>query len=386
MKHLRKWAWLLPIVGLLAIAWIAVLSSELPYGTPFTGSIRDTGTGGGAALARWLPRVGFHFVTLSDAWPKALDRIEPKTGNCLLSLGDDWNRSEALAEADWSGLRRWIELGNSFVVATSAPSYLPKAFFEQLLGIDRGALKEVGPVGLEQERESVEIPHAAAKLTVHARVTHWKGVPATWEVAGDEKGSVYLRITVGKGAVVILLDDLAFSNDGLDAGENPNAIRSILEREVRAGVLALDEARHHSGRAGSYLTALASLPGARFTLWYGALLLAFFVLAANVRLGPPLPFQLPERRSAREYVEAMAGIYERARGAPLMVEAVAARTAQLARRRGLGEQPAIAAGCARAARYAGGGEREKVPTEAMEIIAELLSARREALGAQRSEG
>ena len=143
----------------------------------------------------------------------------------------------------------------------------------------------------------------------------------------------------GQGAVYILLDEFAWTNAGLDQGDNARVLAELLGREIRGGVLALDEYRHGHGRTESFLTYLSNLPGSSAVMWLAAIWALLYVYGRNVRLKPVEAYEERERRTAQEYIDAVAQLYERARAAPLVVEAVARRLRQVAR--SSAEQPSV---------------------------------------------
>jgi hypothetical protein len=100
---------------------------------------------------------------------------------------------------------------------------------------------------------------------------------------------------------------------------------------LKGGSLVIDEQRHGHGRAESFLTFLLTLPGASAFLWLALAWALLFYYARNVRLRPVERYAEQERRTAQEYINALAQLHERARAAPLAVEAVAARLRQLTR-------------------------------------------------------
>ena len=108
-------------------------------------------------------------------------------------------------------------------------------------------------------------------------------------------------------------------------------LAEILGREIRGGVLAFDEYRHGHGRAESFLTYLLNLPGSSAFMWLAAIWALLYFYGRNVRLKPVEAYVERERRTAQEYIDAVAQLYERARAAPLVVEAVARRLRQLSR-------------------------------------------------------
>jgi hypothetical protein len=373
----------LALLGLALLAVLALVLGQLqqPYRTSFNGSAHDSGTGGGQALWRWTRLMGWP-VTVAGAALPAVPQLPQAQGNCLLSAG---NAPLEGTSEEWRALHDWVAAGNSLFLVTTLPGSLPKELFEEVLDAPEpkpqyGVSTLLGSGSTPQR----QIAAAGHPFSIDAGGPRWSGTPAQWETAGDAQGSVYHRAVVGKGAVVILLDAYALSNEGLDAPGNPEAVAALLRRELHGGSLVFDEARHGYGEAQSYLGALLAVPGARQAVLLGLLLAVLLLVQQNVRLGPPQPYRTVERRSVREYIDALAGLHERARSAPLMVEAVARRLHGLARRRG---RPAdeLEPLLARAAAFRQAAPRDKLPRQAQELVRELIGLRRKILGSQRTQ-
>jgi hypothetical protein len=198
-------------------------------------------------------------------------------------------------------------------------------------------------------------------------------------MAGDARGGVLFRVPVGEGAVYFLLDAFAWTNAGLDQGENARVLAGILGREVRGGVLAFDEYRHGHGPAESFLTYLLDLPGASAFLLLATLWAILYFYGRNVRLAPAEVFVERERRTAQESIDAVAQLYERARAAPLVVEAVVRRLRQVART-SAGEDPAVDAMVRRALAYLEKHERPASPAAAMDLVKALIQLRKRLYG------
>ena len=91
------------------------------------------------------------------------------------------------------------------------------------------------------------------------------------------------------------------------------------------------------------------------------------------------PYEERERRTAQEYIDAVAQLYERARAAPLVVEAVARRLRQVSR--SSAEHPAsVEALLRRAEDYAQAEERPASPTAAIHLVNELIQLRKRIYG------
>jgi hypothetical protein len=176
-----------------------------------------------------------------------------------------------------------------------------------------------------------------------------------------------------------LLDDFAWTNAGLDHGENARVLAEILGRELRGGVLAMDEYRHGHGRPESFLAYLLNLPGSSALLWLGAIWALLYAYGRNVRLKPVEPYVQRERRTAQEFIDAVAQLYERARAAPLVVEAVARRLRQVARS-SADSWSAVDALVSRAEAYVKAEERPPAPTAATKLVRELIQLRKRLYG------
>jgi hypothetical protein len=201
------------------------------------------------------------------------------------------------------------------------------------------------------------------------------------QIAGDARGGVLFRIPVGRGACYVLLDPFAWSNAGLDAGDNAGVLANVLGAELRGGSLVIDEHRHGHGRAESFLTFLLSLPGASAFLWLALAWAVMFYYARNVRLRPVERYAEGERRTAQEYINAVAQLHERARAAPLAVEAVAGRLRQLARS-SFEHDPAVASLLHEADAYIEAGRRPASPGDAIRLVTEIVQLRKRLYGSR----
>ncbi|NOX53892.1 MAG: hypothetical protein GXP27_05530, partial [Planctomycetes bacterium] len=226
--------------------------------------------------------------------------------------------------------------------------------------------------------ETADIATPYGRLTVRADGPrfggNWDGVDAF----GDEKGIVFLCLKRGRGHVLVLLDDFAWVNVGLDRGDNAAVFASVLRECAANKLVVVDEYRHGHGRADSFLAFALSLPGAASFLSIATLWAVLCLWASNWRFGPPEPYELPERRTAMEYIESVADLYRRAQAAPLAVAAVAGRLRLLSRQRGQGDD--VAERLAEAEQYVQQGERPSQPTAACKLVRELIRLRKERYG------
>jgi hypothetical protein len=371
--------------------------------------VLDNGTGGASGVLRWADRIGIPTGLLEVPVWEAAQVLHDRAGNCVVTFGNDsWSPAEEKLEpTNWASAHDWIARGNTLVAVTSAPGKLPEPLRRDLIpktivetAAEAGGLRRGNSVDNRPETSTAPVK-SGGSLTVEAKGARWSVLsgggtgpsavkneraphpdesdPAGWQLAGDERGGVLFRIPVGHGAVYILLDDFAWTNAGLDQGDKARVLAELLGRELRGGLLALDEYRHGHGRAESFLSYLLRLPGAPAFLWLGAIWALLYGYGRNVRLKPVETHVERQRRTAQEYIDAVAQLYERARAAPLVVEAVARRLRQVARS-SAESPPAVAALLGSAEDYARAQDRPAAPTAAIELVRDLIRLRKRIYG------
>jgi hypothetical protein len=294
-----------------------------------------------------------------------------------------------LKAEDWQALKGWLTQGNALIVITTSSQSIPGPLRLDLFpsitstpqeGAATFRLFEPTVDSEPNTTEAHDISNGA--LTVRA-----DGPRCPLEPPGrrgqwaDDQAAVMVRAPVGAGAVYLLLDDFAWTNAGFDHGDNAPVLSAVLGREVRGGVLGMDEYRHGHGRAESFLTYLARFPGSTAVLWIIILWSLLYLYGRNVRLQPAEAYQPIERRTAKEYIDAVAQLHERARAAPLVVEAVSRRWRHLSRGPAA-LPPSAEALLQRADDYVTKGARPPRPTAALDLVAELVRIRKEQYGSR----
>jgi hypothetical protein len=380
-----------------------------------TGCAHDDGTGGASGVWRWADRIGIPARLLEvPIWEAAQSLQEPAV-HCILTMGNDsWTPTGGdLEPEDWRRTRAWLSEGNTLIVVTTAPQSLPRALRQDVISSNLRETSAAGPRPLPSSflgREAVESRPETSQapvtsggvLTVATNGPRWSVAsapgsgpvasasapkpspardndPAHWQLAGDPRGGVLFRIPVGHGAVYVLLDDFAWTNTGFDHGDNARVLAELLGRAVRGGALAMDEYRHGHGRAESFLTYVVNLPGSSAFLWLAAIWVLLDFSGRNVRLKPVERYVERERRTAQEYIDAVAQLYERARAAPLVVDAVARRLRQVSRS-SAERPPAVDAMLQTAEDYTHSAERPASPVAAIDLVRELVQLRKRIYG------
>jgi hypothetical protein len=382
---------------------------RVTYRTPLSGCARDHGTGGASGVFRWADRIGIPVRLLEVPIWEASQILDKPSGNCVLTMGNgSWSPTgERLEPENWQSTRTWLSRGNTLVVVTAEPGSLPGPLRKDLIPstltetaakpgsiidlesvdsrpettqapVTSGGILTVDNKGPRWNVSSTQGAGTNASATKPATLTHDTD-PVRWQLAADGRGGVLFRIPVGQGAVYVLLDEYAWTNNGLDHGDNARVLAELLGREIKGGALAVDEYRHGHGRTESFLAFLLNLPGSSPLLWLAVMWGLFYFYGRNVRLQPVEAYVEPERRTAQEYLDAVAQLYERARAAPLVVEAVARRLRQVARSRA--ENPAsVDSLLQNAENYIKSRERPASPTAAIHLVSELNQLRKQIYG------
>jgi hypothetical protein len=389
------------LIGLaLGALVLAFVGSRLrgSYRTTLTGCARDPGTGGGAGLFRWAERIGIPVRLLEDPLWEGSRSLPSPTGNCVITMGNgDWTPVGGGPDhAEEQRIHDWLARGNALVIVTSDPASIPASLRQGLIpsapqapATGRAALLGEGSVP-DRPATSQATVTTGGSLTVAGDGPRWGGTTpaggdndlARSQLAADHRGGVLFRFPIGQGSLYVLLDAYAWTNAGLDQGENAPELAEILAREVRGGVLALDEYRHGHGRMESFLTYLLGLPGSSAFLWLAFLWAVLYFYGRNVRLRPVEPYRERERRTAREHIDAVAQLYERARAAPLVVQAVARRLRQVSRS-APEPPPTVEAALRGAETYAGSDDRPAAPSAAIRLAGELLQLRKRVYGSRK---
>lgn len=394
----------------LGVIILAFFGSRLrvSYRTPLSGCAHDDGTGGASGVFRWADRIGIRVRLLEVPIWEASQQVQQAAGNCILTMGNGWwsPKGEIVEPAEWQSTRDWLSRGNTLIVVTDAPQNLPPVLRREFLP---ATLTETGArstliieSSVDSRPETTQAPvKNGGILTVESKGPRWSvsltrepvaGAsktnpaprvedidPTQWQLAGDQRGGVLFRIPVGQGAVYVFLDAFAWTNAGLDHGDNARVLAELLGHEIRGGVLVLDEYRHGHGRTESFLTYLLNLPGSSTLTWLAAVWVLLYLYGRNIRLKPSEALVERERRTAQEYIDAVAQLYERARAAPLVVEAVARRLRQVSRS-SVETPPAVEVILRGAEDYVKAGERPASPIVAINLVKELIQFRKRMYG------
>ena len=188
-----------------------------------------------------------------------------------------------------------------------------------LTGVQAVEVPSAGRLVSGVDREALTEEAAKVQAPLPERVA---GLSPPEPLLQDPAGKVLVRFSLGQGTVYALSEVELFSNERLDQADNAVLAVNLATAAAQPGRVIFDEYHHGELRA-------TELPG---DLRYGALagaeglaLLALVVFLSGYfwRLGRPAPPGEPPRRSALEYVRAIATLYREAGAGGLAVSLAA---------------------------------------------------------------
>lgn len=164
----------------------------------------------------------------------------------------------------------------------------------------------------EVARVYVPGPYRLAAAQPQKKPTIKPLVAAHWEpLVADRQGNVALKAAVGRGTIIAVSEAEVFGNSDLGRADNLVLAANVL---FGAGAerLYFDERLHlHGAAQGADVRALP-LGRLKQALWLALAAVAVFLVGVGVRFGAATPLVEKPRRSAMEYVEALADLYRRA--------------------------------------------------------------------------
>jgi hypothetical protein len=257
--------------------------------------------GGAMAFHRWLGDLGFDVTTIEDD-PFFL----PDDVNALIVLTDQTTLSYSASEA--RTLAGWIGRGHLALVGTDT---IGQPSLMQALGL------RVVPQGGATLRAPVQ------PLLLYPPVHSVSDVPALGLEGNDDfvglipasgqRGYLFLTKRIGSGALYVCSAPKLFSNQLIVEEDNRLLALNFIGAESPGARLAFDEYHHNyiHRRSQSLTTVIVS------AFWGRAVLLVLFAGFVYIgltgrRLGRPVSGYIAGRRTLREYIVALAGLYRRA--------------------------------------------------------------------------
>jgi hypothetical protein len=278
-------------VLMVLIAGITTVVAPPDEGLGVRGSSLSTGASGAKAGFLLLRRLGYVVQRTFDPLV-ALD-ADPETDVLVLMAG-----RQSPSQLDVAALRRFIEAGGVVVVAEDR-KWLPELRFGPALASTAPTPEAIAASPLALGAPSVRMDHLAGAGAPR---------PPYTTIYADARGTAVATARIGKGRVVYWASALPATNAAIDEPGHVellvNAIGPPLDRRV-----LWDEHYHgHRRSAWSYASG-TPLPAALAQL--GLIGLAA-ILTVSFRRRPLRALPEPPRTAPLEFIDTMAGLYQKA--------------------------------------------------------------------------
>jgi hypothetical protein len=295
-------------------------------------------TWGTKALAQLARKDGLQVAV----WDQSLEQLSASQRFlCLLDPSRQIARDQQQALLDWVRGGGTLLFGadldetHNMTLSPSAPNAGPDATLLAALGL-RGEAKApetalVRPAASRTELREVKKVLVPGRHRLHPasaaqfqrlqrqlpkndreRVQLAPLVTPKWEIVlSDASGAVLLRATHGRGQIYVLSEADVLSNGTLAKADNVVLAANLLFA-APARKIYFDEAVH-SVRTGLSEEAQALDPRVAYSALFAVMAaLVLYLVSRGWRFGSPVPLQSTPRRSAIEFVNALAELYRRA--------------------------------------------------------------------------
>jgi len=289
-------AWILAalaILGLLILSWIVFPGDNSSNAGGLSGSTYGRSPDGYGAWHASLEQAG----TPITRWQKRFDQLEARSNTVLVRIGAG-NTYNSLSPEQ----QAWVEQGNRLVLV-GGRGRVTEAEFSSTVNSDYGA------IALDTRRRWVNLPTGATELL------------------RDRYGVLAWRQSYGPGDVIAISPLFIAANAYQDEPGNFDFLTSFV---VQDGYDRLVDEYIHGYRdleeiveevAEDWTAYLAQTPFLPALIQVALLTLLLFWVN-NRRRRPPVALQEPEPNSSRAYIEALAGVLQKAESSSFLVEVV----------------------------------------------------------------
>jgi hypothetical protein len=304
----RKLLWRAGFVALLLVAGTFVLSPSSDPDTSAVPSSYSSGPGGARAAYLLLLDLGYEV----HRWEEPPAGLEGLNHNAILILADP---TETPAEDEQSALLRFVQGGGHILFCGAAlPKFFPKADISTRIA------------GAKWTEFSPSLPSSYARNADKVIIqpeTYW--APSRPDsgfqqlpLYGEESSTVVVLLRLGEGQVLWWAGATPLSNAGIRQADNLNLFLNSVSSDSapKTRVIYWDEYFH--GERGSLSSYFQNTP----VIWGGfqiAVLALALLFTFSRRSGPIAIPAVVSRLSPLEFVNTMAGLYQRAGAAPVAV-------------------------------------------------------------------
>jgi len=212
--------------------------------------------------------------------------------------------SSPISDSECAHIADWVGRGGELLVADNGPNALYRHFGVIVYPGGRDRPREI-PVTLALRGGGAK----SVRITSGARLKQSGGDDAE-HIIFDELGTVMARRSFGKGHVTVMSAPEIYTNSGILEGDNALAAVNAPCLSNRNRRLIIDE-YHHGFSKGKSRIDIFSLPLKIFLLHLLVIAL-LYMISRSMRFGRPIPLPPPEKREAREFVQVMARLLQRA--------------------------------------------------------------------------
>lgn len=294
----ERFVLLLTFILLLVVGVLTAQEQRRQQLDRLSGSSYSSGASGARALYLWLGEMGY-----------PVERLEGPTYTLPQGAGSLWllDASEIpITEVEANSLRAWVEGGGHLLWANQWPNTTLLDAFEV----------EYRWLGQRQRPVTPWIRHPRAAYRSYFA---FEAPPGATHLLANQDGALgAFYQPLGEGGIWFFSTLEPFTNQALHDPSNSALIEGLLGHLPPATPITFDEFHHGFGHEANIeqprlLTVMRESPWG-WGVFYGAALLALWLLLRGRRFGRPLPLPGEHlRREAGEYAQSMAWLYRRAR-------------------------------------------------------------------------
>jgi len=259
-----------------------------------------------------------------DVWDEPLDKLKPRQR--FLCLFDP---SVAPSDEDLQALVAWVKQGGHLLLAVDLQQKHNLLFQSTDINPDAEVLKAFGLTGRIAAPENsmalpvveaselrevgqVLVPGPSRLVVASARETRTSLVRPQWRtLLADRFGAVMMAATVGAGTVYALCEVEVLSNKYLAQADNVVLATNLLFTPDHDRIY-FEERLHFQTRPLSLEAGKLPLERLKLALWAALAAVALYLVGVGWRFGAPAPVYEKPRRSAMEFVAALADLYRKA--------------------------------------------------------------------------
>jgi hypothetical protein len=293
----RIWPFLIVGVIIAGVIWLGSLVDDLPS-ISIPGSVYNTDKDGGAALERWLIALDYDVERMEYVeW-----EFTPEQ-DALLVLAP----SVFFQASETDTVLEWVrDTGSTLIVVDDSENGLHRA-----LNISVADEKIQTKVDLNQPLGNPPATALTPREFTPALATSRRDVAV---LAGTEAEPIVLAVAEGRGMVYFVSSLDVITNQGLRDENNPRVLQNLLSRVPQGGTVLFDEIHHGRALPPKIPRKPVILSPLVAGIVYTALVIGLWALLTGRRFGSIVPTRLEvARRSSAEYVQSMAGLFQRGR-------------------------------------------------------------------------